>query len=426
MAGLQIARIRGVPVRVHWTFWLLLGLVGFGIYSGSGSLKVALYAVGMFIGIFLFVLVHELAHVAAARRFGVATKEITLHPLGGISMMESVPEKPKQEAIVAVVGPLVNVVAAILLIPFVVHFHGAPSLLAPRLLNLENPTLALDLFWLNILMGAFNLLPAFPLDGGRVLRASMAIRMPYAKATRIAANLGRFFGIFLALAGIIYNFWFILIGIFVYFGASAEERMANTMTVFAAATVRQAMRTDFYTVRSDISTRELMDMRHQTGQLDVPVVDDGVFMGMVDRTRVQLEGEQAGVNVAALMDRDPPSLAADEDLGTAFRRFASGKHKALPVLAASAAPRHLIGVVTVEDMERAFLVLRHQKNHDAWVGGARTVDDARVVETQLADRQANPAPEPRPAGPAPAVKGTRVHRDDGSSDGAETWYPVGR
>lgn len=409
-------------MRLHWTFLVLVGLVAFGIFQVSGDLRGTAYAVGMFLGIFMFVLVHELAHVATARRFGVKTKSITLHPLGGISMMESIPENPKQEALVAVAGPLVNVVAAVLLVPVVIHFHGASSLWQPRLLDLSEPTLFLDLFWLNIIMGAFNLLPAFPLDGGRVMRASLATRMPYPRATRIAANMGRLFGIFLALVGIVYNFWFILIGIFIYFGAAAEERMAMTMSLFEGATVREAMSADFYTVRPDVTAPELLDMRYQTGQLDVPVVENERYLGMIDRERITNELHHSKETAADLMDEDAPTLEADEDLGVAFRRFASTQRKALAVLDAddndagdpAGERRRIQGLVTIEDMERAYLSLQQRQRYGGW---------GPIDRNEGATRTPAPA-QPRPSGPVPQAHGTRVRSDSG--DDVEQWYPVGR
>lgn len=240
----KIATVRDVPINIHWTFLLLVGLFALIGWGAEQDLFAAAYTVGLLLTIFFFVLVHELAHVATARKYGVPTREITLHPLGGISMMERMPEKPKQEAAVSAVGPATNIVWALLFAPLVWHFHGAEFLYTPRLLTLDQLSFLIDLYWINVIMGAFNLLPAFPLDGGRVLRASLAIKMSHVRATKVAADAGRFFGILFVLAAIFllqFNIFLMLIGVFVYFGASAEERSATTMAVFSGANVRDAI-----------------------------------------------------------------------------------------------------------------------------------------------------------------------------------------
>lgn len=218
--SIRVGRIWGVEIRLHWTF---LGLMFFVMwaYAGAGRRAVELGLLWI-VAIFGSVLVHELMHCVVARRRGAVVEDILLLPLGGLSQMHEMPEAPGDELAIAAVGPLTNFVLALL---FVAVGLGVGARLWPPTL-FAGSWLA-RLLWMNVLLGAFNLLPAIPMDGGRVLRAALARRHDRRTATAMAAQIARFCAGAMILIGFFYDFWLILIGIFVLLGASAEEQATN-------------------------------------------------------------------------------------------------------------------------------------------------------------------------------------------------------
>jgi Zn-dependent protease len=225
-SSLKIASISGIEVRIHLTFLLFLVWIWFGYYEIAG-VGGATQGVLLFLALFACVLLHEFGHAFAARAFGIQTADITLLPIGGVARLNRIPDEPWQELVVAVAGPLVNVVIAAALL-FVIH-EAAPL---DQLESIENPRIELltQLASVNIMLVKFNLIPAFPMDGGRVLRALLAMAMPYSRATWIAARIGQALAICLA----IYSFFgpgrdpiLIFIAFFIFIGASQEAAMAR-------------------------------------------------------------------------------------------------------------------------------------------------------------------------------------------------------
>ena len=215
-----MGQIWGVEIRLHWTFFGLILLVMWA-YAGAGRRAVESGLLWI-VAIFGSVLVHELMHCVVARRRGAVVEDILLMPLGGLSQMHEMPEAPGDELAIAAVGPLTNFLLALL---FMAGGLGFGARLWPPTL-FGGPWLA-RLLWMNILLGAFNLLPAIPMDGGRVLRAALARRHDRRTATAMAARIARFCAGAMILVGFFYDFWLILIGIFVLLGASAEEQAAT-------------------------------------------------------------------------------------------------------------------------------------------------------------------------------------------------------
>jgi Zn-dependent protease len=226
-SSLKIASISGIEVRIHVTFFLFLAWIWFGYYQIAGA-RWATQGVLLFIALFACVLLHEFGHAFAARAFGIQTADITLLPIGGVARLDRIPEEPWQELVVAVAGPLVNVVIAVAL-RLVVH-EAAPL---DQIELIENPRIELldQLASVNIMLVMFNLIPAFPMDGGRVLRALLAMAMPYSRATWIAAMIGQALAICLA----IYSFIgpsrdpiLIFIAFFIFISARQEAAMMRT------------------------------------------------------------------------------------------------------------------------------------------------------------------------------------------------------
>lgn len=217
---MKVARILGVEVRLHWTFVVLVLVI---VWANARSGKAAV-AAGLIwiVAVFGSVLVHELAHSVVARRRGARVRDILLTPIGGISQIEAIPETPRDEFAIAIVGPLMSFVVA-----FVAGGLGFGFGMKPWPPALFAGSWFTRLTWLNILLGGFNMLPALPMDGGRVLRALLEHRRSHRDATRIAARVARFLAITMIIVGFFYDLWLVLIGLFVLLGAAAEDQASE-------------------------------------------------------------------------------------------------------------------------------------------------------------------------------------------------------
>ena len=218
----------GIPVYLHWTFLALLGFVAISQTIASGSLAAAFGGVLFVSVIFACVVLHEFGHALAARRYGIGTRDVTLLPIGGVARLERMPEDPRQELVVALAGPAVNVAIAGLLgiWLFLTGFATADGL------SLTGGSFAARLLSVNLALVAFNMLPAFPMDGGRVLRALLAQRTSYVQATDLAATIGRGMAVLFGIAGLLWNPMLILIALFVWFGAGQEAAMVRSRAAF--------------------------------------------------------------------------------------------------------------------------------------------------------------------------------------------------
>ncbi len=218
--SLSVGRVAGIPIRLHWTFFLLVVFVA-AVDWGSGA-RTVVSGLAWIVALFASVVVHEIAHCMVARRRGAQVLGIVLFPLGGLSQLERMPTAPGDELAIAIVGPLTSLVLGMLLLVAGVAIGAhvwPPTLFAGSMWA--------RLGWLNLLLGAFNLLPALPMDGGRVLRASLERHHDHLEATLLAGRIARFVGLALVVVGFLLDVWLLLIGIFVLLGARAEEEAAR-------------------------------------------------------------------------------------------------------------------------------------------------------------------------------------------------------
>ena len=315
--SVPIGRVAGIPLRVHVTFVLLLLL-----FVGPGQTVVGyLTSVVWLAGIFACVVVHELAHSLLARRRGVTVGSIVLLPIGGVSELERLPDNPRDELHIAVVGPLASFALA--------GLAGGAALLAGQALwpvGMSSGWLT-DLFWFNLIVGAFNLVPAFPLDGGRVLRALLQRRYDLEGATRRAAMIGRVLGGVLVLLGF-FDLWLAFVGLFVFVAASAEEAGTVAHARLKGLRVRDAMIEDPVTVDPTLSGAWAAHIARRAAQRSLPVVADGRYVGMVDAEAAERERT---TSVADLADLARPTLDPDGDLEDALRMLASWRVAGLTV-----------------------------------------------------------------------------------------------
>lgn len=260
--SLKIARIAGIDVFLHWTFIvLLLGVFVAGIRT-IGRSEDSLNGFIFIVLLFLFVLLHEFGHALMGKRFGVKTNHITLLPIGGVAAMEHIPEKPWQEMLIAFAGPAVNFVLAIfflILLAFTGHVPAISDWWSP----VSNDNMIYSLFTTNVMLFSFNLIPAFPMDGGRVLRALLAMKYGRYKATTIAVRIGQLLAIGLVLFGLSGNIWLVFIGVFIYLGAGAEGNYESTRSALSKYKVQDAIMHQFTPLQSTdtigIAVRLLLD-----------------------------------------------------------------------------------------------------------------------------------------------------------------------
>ena len=348
--SLPIVRIAGIQLRIHITFLLLIVWLAFGYYSQGGS-AVAASRVIFILLLFLCVVLHEFGHAFAAKAFGINTPDITLLPIGGVARLERMPEEPLQELVIAMAGPAVNVVIALAL-ALTIDWH---AVMEPRVV--ESPNLGLQLLAMNVWLLLFNLLPAFPMDGGRVLRALLAIRMPYARATQIAANVGQGFAFMFGFAGLLIpNPFLIFIALFVYIGASQEAALAQMKDVSRRFPVSSAMVREFRSLPEDATLEEAVDALLATSQHDFPVMgDNGNVAGVLTRHDLiaALRRGDPRIRVGEVMRRDVPTVTTGTRFEDAFRIMQECHCPAVPVLDSM---KRLVGLLTPENVTELMMV----------------------------------------------------------------------
>jgi Zn-dependent protease/CBS domain-containing protein len=353
----RVARIAGIDVYVHVTFLLLLAFYAVPAYQRGGP-TAAVTALATIALLFVIVTMHEYGHALAARRYGIPTRDITLLPIGGVARLERMPKEPRHELVIALAGPAVNAALAALLYVVLVATGGLPDEIAPADERFFSRTLLQQLLDWNVMLAAFNLIPAFPLDGGRVLRAALAWRSgDYAGATQRAAQIGRFIAVLLGLAGYFYfrNPILVVIALFIWFAAATEASVVQQTSVFEGLPVERVMVTDVRTLAPTDPLSHAVQLILAGFQQDFPVVADGVVVGVLTRRdllKVLAErGEQATVGSA--MRRDFLVAAPDTPVDEALARLQECGCHAIPVVRDG----QLLGVLTLDNVGE-FVMIR--------------------------------------------------------------------
>ena len=341
-----VGRIGGVDLRIHATFVLLLAWLAMAQYHATGSGAAAARGVLFTVAIFASVVLHELGHARAARRYGVATRDITLLPIGGVARLESMPEKPAHELAIALAGPAVT--AALALALYVAARALDIPLADPEETMALTGAFVVQLLWANVVLLGFNLLPAFPMDGGRVLRAALATRMTYQRATGIAARVGRTFALLFGAFGLLSDPILVLIALFVWLSAAGEAAAVQLKTSLEGVPVERAMIRDIRTLQPDDTLDTALAHVLAGFQQDFPVIDGGRVVGILTRAGLlrglALGGREA--RVADAMDRSFRTAQADEPLERAMQRMEGKRYSTLPVIGDG----ELQGVLTTENV----------------------------------------------------------------------------
>jgi Zn-dependent protease/CBS domain-containing protein len=320
-----IGRIFGIPVRVHVTFLILVGVFALAGWMRDGPIG-ALTSTGFILALFACVLVHELSHSLVGQRFGVKVESITLLPIGGVASMEEMPKKPHEELITAIVGPLTSLALAAVFAAIVYASEGASGLTRPA--DPLGGSLLKALMWTNLVIAGFNLLPGFPMDGGRVLRAILAHYMGQVQATQIAATLGQAVAVLMGLGGLLllHNIWLVVIAVFIYIGAGQENQMVKTQAFMDGITARQAMISRFDTIARDQTLRTALAYATQGYQHDFPVVEGDMIVGIVTRQDLLNGLHMLGPDrvVGEIMSTNLCQAAPEMSLGDVYRQVAQG------------------------------------------------------------------------------------------------------
>jgi stage IV sporulation protein FB len=349
-----IGRVAGTDIKVHVTFLLVLGWWALIGYS-QGGLSAALTSAIALLALFACVLLHEFGHILMARRFGVRTPDVILLPIGGVARLERIPEEPRQELLIALAGPAVTLgIAGILYL--VLRLGGSAAQVTQ--LSESQPFLA-QLVTVNVYLLLFNLIPAFPMDGGRVLRALLASRMGLLRGTRIAATLGQS----LAVVGGFYGLTrseplLVLVAFFVFLGANAEAAAVETRAAGQGLQVRQMMITDFRTVPVHATLAQAVELLLRGEQREFPVIDNlGRTEGILTRDNLIRGLSQRGPDsvVAESMTPDVPTVPPNLEFQEALDRLRSSHLPALPVVDLGGA---LVGLLTMDNITDLLLVRR--------------------------------------------------------------------
>jgi Zn-dependent protease len=358
MKRLKIGSAAGIGIYLHWTFWLLIvGIFAFYLYQGS-TVAAAAIGVGLVLAIFVCVILHELGHALTARRYDVPTRDITIYPIGGVARLQRIPEEPMKEFWIAVAGPAVNVVIGVVLAAIIVATGDTfmpRAFIGPEEMTSGGSILA-TLMWINAALVGFNLLPAFPMDGGRVLRALLATQMDYARATQLAANVGQGMAILFGLLGlIVFNPILIFIAIFVFFGARQESQQAMMRSLTRGVPVRQAMLTRFATLRPDDTLDDAIEELLAGSDQDFPVVEDGHIVGVLTRKQMMQALSEQGrdTRIGDIVEEGNCAVVEDTTmLREAFEKVQEASCNTLPVVRQG----ELVGLLTLENVGELMMI----------------------------------------------------------------------
>jgi len=348
-----IAKVAGSEIRIHLTFFLLLAWFGIAHYQ-QGGWPAAADGLVYIIAVFACVVLHELGHAVAARRYGIRTPRITLLPIGGLAELERMPERPSEEIVVAIAGPLVNVVIALVLIFLLGAQVGSDTMAA-----LDDPGAGLlaRIAAVNVVLVVFNLIPAFPMDGGRVLRALLAIRMNRAKATRVAATIGQGLAFVFAFLGLIGgNPLLLFIAIFIYLAAGGEAEMTSLQELAARVPLRDVTITEFHSLGMEAKLADAAEALLATTQHEFPVVDgQGRLQGVLTRdalvAALARDGREGAV--AEVMERKIVTVPE----GARVTQVLSGLREAgSPIVAVVDRDGRFVGYVNRENLAEMMMV----------------------------------------------------------------------
>ena len=350
----KIGKLAGINVYMHATFLLLIIFILLADYLEGHSLAAALWGLAFVLVVFVCIVLHELGHALTARKYGIQTRDIILLPIGGVARLERMPEDPRQELRVALAGPAVNVIIAGALSILLAAAGMPPTLKQMTNLRWTGGHFLTEVAVINLWLAAFNLLPAFPMDGGRVLRALLATRMEYTQATQVAAQIGQGMAFLFGLAGLFYDPFLLFIALFVWMGASEEAGMVQMRTSLGGIPVQRVMLTNFRTLTADDTLATAVNHILAGWQQDFPVIFGDHVLGVLTREdlirAVAQHGAEAPVRQA--MRRDVEAVDSHDMLEGAVAALRKCNCRSLPVLHNG----QLVGMLTTDNVGEFIMI----------------------------------------------------------------------
>ncbi|PSL06348.1 site-2 protease family protein [Cecembia rubra] len=350
--SLYLGSYRNVKVFIHWTFsLLLLWIIISNMRQGIPMMDI-LWVILFVLALFACVVMHEFGHALAAQRYGIQTKDIVLYPIGGVARLEKLPEDPKQELWVAIAGPLVNI-ALFIILSIVLSFTGY-NIQSLEEIKIQPNTMLLYIASANLILALFNLLPAFPMDGGRVLRAFLSIKLPRAKATQIAGGIGQFLAIFFVFFGLFNNPILVLIGIFIFLGAGAEVAHTQQESFLKGFKVKDALMSHFQILGYNAPLSKAVEKLLNSQATHFVVVKDDVAIGTISRNEIIKGLETGGENayIEKFSDLNPIKLDIDSPLDDAWKLMLTQNKKVAFIIENG----HFLGILDQENISELILV----------------------------------------------------------------------
>jgi Zn-dependent protease len=343
--SLKIGRFAGIDVYVHFTFVLLITWVAFIYWRQEQNVAAAVAGVSYLLTVFLCVVLHEYGHALTAKRYGIKTRDIILLPIGGVARLERLPTNPLQELWVALAGPAVNVVIAVVLFAWL---KLTETFIPLNTISMTAGPFLERIMAINIFLVAFNMIPAFPMDGGRVLRAILATKKEYSQATQIAASIGQGIAIVFGFIGMFYNPILLFIAFFVWIGAAQESGVSKLQSAISGIPVQQAMITDFKTLNHNDSLEKAIELTIAGSQKDFPVLVDGEVKGVLTQSDLLKSLSSSSINhsVMSISQEEFTTVDSLDMLEVAFARLKDCNCHTLPVTRNG----QLVGLLTMDNL----------------------------------------------------------------------------
>lgn len=334
-ANLNLGSVFGIKIKVHWTFIFLIIWIIFSELKRGGNKASILFNIALVLAVFVCVILHELGHALTAKYFGIETKQITLLPVGGMASLERIPESPKQELLVTLAGPLVNIVIAVLLY-FIIPVEELMQLNFTKTFEtLSSFTFVNFLFYLyivNIALVVFNAIPAFPMDGGRILRALLAIKINRVKATQIASTIGQIIAVLFLLIGLLYNPILIFIALVIFLGAYGENQMVQHMAILKGHSVKESVITNITTFSPNDTLKEVIKVIISGTENNFIILENDAIKGLLYYQDIIENAKNENTLVKDIMNTSFKTVKGDDDLNKVYQLIHSQKNSFFPVL----------------------------------------------------------------------------------------------
>lgn len=333
-ANLNFGSVSGIKIKVHWTFLFLIIWIVFDELKRGGTTDSILFNTAFVLALFICVVLHELGHALAAKRFGINTKKIILLPIGGMASLDRIPESPKQELLVTIAGPLINVIIAILLyfiVPVQEYMFFNFTETSETFMSISLQNFLFYIFIVNVGLVVFNIIPAFPMDGGRIFRALLTMKTDRVKATQITSRIGKFIAVILLLVGLLYNSFLIFIALFIFLGVYDENHIAQHLGLLKGHTVEEAMMLNLTTFKPEDSIDLVVNKIISGTENNFVVLEMNTVKGLLYHKDI-IDSSNKNVLVKDVMNINFKTVKPSDGLKKIYHLIHSEKNSFFPVI----------------------------------------------------------------------------------------------